>query len=75
MNENGRFVYCIYDNQTAEIWGVYQSENECELVYEKFFEGFENISWSGINLTATLLQLLLDAKQDAVIVSEVPGNE
>lgn len=75
MNEICRFVYCIYDIETAEIWGIYLSENECELVYEKFFKGFVNISWSGINLTATLFQILLDARQDAVIAPEVSGDE
>lgn len=45
-----KFVYVIYDKETAEIHEIFKTEEECVSKYVEFYEGFLNIDWMGMNL-------------------------
>lgn len=49
-----RFVYIIYDEFTAEIFAIFNTEEECVSRYVEQYEGFVNVNWMGVNLRFVL---------------------
>ena len=58
-----RFVYVIYDEFTAEIHEIFETEEECVSRYVEQFEGFVNINWMGVNLSFVLKNFYHIGKQ------------
>lgn len=49
-----RFVYIIYDEFTAEIFAIFDNEDDCVNRYTEQYQGFININWMGVNLSYVL---------------------